>query len=174
MNTKKIRLCCMECGSKKWLKNSDEADNNFCGCCGQPIGVNITRNAEISEKLPVIISQSTSPRCPRCNSCEWLTNPDEENNNYCGQCGQPIDWENAYDEDAEMIVAIEKEPRESNAEFHDNDNSSQIIEDIKWTLFDDRSFELLQVFATWSGDGHSFVLTDKDGMSYKLTVEKLD
>lgn len=30
--------------------------------------------------------------CPRCGSGEWLHNPDENRNKFCGQCGQAIDW----------------------------------------------------------------------------------
>ena len=31
--------------------------------------------------------------CPRCGSGEFLHNPDEVENMYCGQCGQRILWE---------------------------------------------------------------------------------
>lgn len=30
--------------------------------------------------------------CPRCGSGEYLHNPDEAENRFCGQCGQPLDW----------------------------------------------------------------------------------
>lgn len=31
--------------------------------------------------------------CPNCGSGEWLHNEDGNENNFCGQCGQAIDWE---------------------------------------------------------------------------------
>ena len=30
--------------------------------------------------------------CPRCGSGEYLHNEDGNENEYCGQCGQRIDW----------------------------------------------------------------------------------
>ena len=30
--------------------------------------------------------------CPQCGSGEYLNNEDGAENNYCGQCGQRIDW----------------------------------------------------------------------------------
>ena len=30
--------------------------------------------------------------CPCCGSGEWLHNADENKANFCGQCGQAIDW----------------------------------------------------------------------------------
>ena len=30
--------------------------------------------------------------CPRCGSGEYLANEDGADNDYCGQCGQKIDW----------------------------------------------------------------------------------
>lgn len=30
--------------------------------------------------------------CSRCGSGEYLHNPDEAPNRFCGQCGQPLDW----------------------------------------------------------------------------------
>lgn len=30
--------------------------------------------------------------CPCCGSGEWLHNADENPMNFCGQCGQAIDW----------------------------------------------------------------------------------
>lgn len=51
-------------------------------------------------------------------------------------------------------------------------NTEQIVEDIKWTLFDDRNFETSFKFETWSGDGHSFIVKDEDGQEYRVIVEK--
>lgn len=53
-----------------------------------------------------------------------------------------------------------------------NDNTSQVVEDIKWTLFDDRNFETSFSFETWAGDGNSFIVKDDDGQEYRVTVMK--
>ena len=52
------------------------------------------------------------------------------------------------------------------------DLSSQIVEDIKWTLFDDRNFDTSFKFQTWVGDGCSFVIQDSDGQEYRVTVTR--
>ena len=31
--------------------------------------------------------------CPNCGSGEYLHNPDENENDYCGQCGTKVTWE---------------------------------------------------------------------------------
>lgn len=51
-------------------------------------------------------------------------------------------------------------------------NTSQIVEDIKWILFDDRSFDAVFEFETWVGDGCSFIVKDYDGSEYRITVSK--
>ena len=60
------------------------------------------------------------------------------------------------------------------------DNSSQIVEDIKWFMFDDESKEIknengfshgLQ-FVTWVGDGQCFIVKDADGTEYRIRVSK--
>ena len=60
------------------------------------------------------------------------------------------------------------------------DNSSQIVEDIKWFMFDDESKEIknengfshgLQ-FVTWAGDGQCFIVKDADGTEYRIRVSK--
>ena len=53
-----------------------------------------------------------------------------------------------------------------------NDNISQVVEDIKWTLFDDRNFETSFSFETWTGNGNSFIVKDDDGQEYRITVTK--
>ena len=52
------------------------------------------------------------------------------------------------------------------------DNTNQIVEDIKWTLFDDRNFETSFNFETWAGNGNSFIVKDNDGQEYRITVTK--
>lgn len=60
------------------------------------------------------------------------------------------------------------------------DNSNQIVEDIKWFMFDDESKEIknengfshgLQ-FVTWIGDSQSFIVKDTDGTKYRISVSK--
>lgn len=53
-----------------------------------------------------------------------------------------------------------------------NDNTSAIIEDIKWTLFDDRNYNNSFKFETWSGNSNSFIIKDEDGQEYRVIVEK--
>lgn len=52
------------------------------------------------------------------------------------------------------------------------DNTSQVVEDIKWALFNDRNFETTFNFETWAGDGNSFIVKDNDGQEYCITVTK--
>ena len=59
------------------------------------------------------------------------------------------------------------------------DNGSQIIEDVKWFLFDDeegevkndRGFSHGLKFVSWC-DEHSFIISDSDGTEYRIRVEK--
>lgn len=61
-----------------------------------------------------------------------------------------------------------------------NDNSSQIVEDIKWFLFDDESKEIKNEkgfshglkFVSWAGDGQCFIVKDADGAEYRIRVSK--
>lgn len=62
------------------------------------------------------------------------------------------------------------------------DDSSQIVEDIKWFMFDDATSEIknekgfshgLQ-FETWVGDGQSFIVKNDDGIEYRVRVSKED
>lgn len=52
------------------------------------------------------------------------------------------------------------------------DCSSQIVEDVKWVLFDDREFDTSFKFQTWTGNGNSFVVRNGDGQEYRVTVTK--
>lgn len=56
--------------------------------------------------------------------------------------------------------------------FGTKDCSSQIVEDIKWILFDDREFDAPFEFQTWTGNGNSFVIQDIDGQEYRITVTR--
>ncbi len=44
------------------------------------------------EKRPYPDDDDSILACPYCGSGEYLHNPDENENQYCGQCGQKIDW----------------------------------------------------------------------------------
>lgn len=53
-----------------------------------------------------------------------------------------------------------------------SNNASQVVEDIKFALFDDRNFETSFKFETWTGQGNSFVVKDEDNQEYRVTVTK--
>ena len=59
-------------------------------------------------------------------------------------------------------------------------DSSQIVENMKWFLFDDESKEIknemgfshgLQ-FVTWAGNGQSFIVKDTGGIEYRVSVSR--
>lgn len=61
-----------------------------------------------------------------------------------------------------------------------SDCSSQIIEDIKWFMFEDGEHEEIENkfgfshglrFVSWCGDGHSFLVKDGEE-EYRLTISK--
>lgn len=52
------------------------------------------------------------------------------------------------------------------------DYSSQIVEDIKWILFDDREFKSSFKFEAWMGDSNSFIVKDDDGQEYRVRVTR--
>ena len=55
------------------------------------------------EKLErrVMYSSTSAPFCPVCKSGEWMYNEDGNENDYCGQCGTKLDWDNMINEDYE-------------------------------------------------------------------------
>ena len=55
------------------------------------------------DKIPVCYRQSVDPYCPRCRSGEYLHNEDGNENNFCGQCGCPLDWSQMYNEDTDQV-----------------------------------------------------------------------
>lgn len=54
-------------------------------------------------KKPVCFGEGIAPYCPNCRSGEYLYNEDGNANNYCGQCGCELDWDNRYDEDTGRV-----------------------------------------------------------------------
>ena len=62
----------------------------------------------MSIKIPVKFAEHLSPFCPFCGSAEYMHNPDENENNFCGQCGTPLDWENMENVDTDEIVQMNK------------------------------------------------------------------
>ena len=60
------------------------------------------------DKLPVCYGQGVDPYCPRCRSGEYLHNEDGNENNFCGQCGCPLDWSQMYNEDTEQAEESSK------------------------------------------------------------------
>ena len=61
------------------------------------------RKERSMDKLPICCGQGIAPYCPSCGSEEYLHNEDGNENNFCGQCGCPLDWSEMYNEDAERI-----------------------------------------------------------------------
>ena len=61
-----------------------------------------------------------------------------------------------------------------------NDCSSQIVEDVKWFMFDENikvisnetGFQHGLKFLTWCGDGESFIVSDSNGDEYRIRVTK--
>ena len=50
------------------------------------------RNVLIISATPYPDGDTSILECPCCGSGEWLHNADESEANFCGQCGQAIDW----------------------------------------------------------------------------------
>ena len=57
---------------------------------------------------PVIEEAGIAARCPYCEASAWMTNADEELNNYCGLCGQRLDWEHPENPDEEEAEETEE------------------------------------------------------------------
>ena len=55
------------------------------------------------DKLPVCYGQGIAPYCPACGSGEYLHNEDGNENDFCGQCGCPLDWTQEYNEDTDQV-----------------------------------------------------------------------
>lgn len=53
------------------------------------------------DKLPVKFAENIMPFCPVCGSSEYMNNEDGNKNDYCGQCGTALDWENMENIDTE-------------------------------------------------------------------------
>lgn len=53
-----------------------------------------------------------------------------------------------------------------------DDNTSKLIEDVKYALFDDRNHSLSFQFETWVGDGASFIVVDEDNQEYRVTITR--
>lgn len=79
----------------------------------------------------------------------------------------------SFSENTELNEELEQKLNEVFSEKESSiDYSSQIIEDIKWTLFDDREFKPSFKFETWIGDGHGFIIKDDDGQEYRVMVTR--
>lgn len=53
------------------------------------------------DKLPVKFAENIIPFCHVCGSGEYMNNEDGNKNDYCGQCGTALDWENMENIDTE-------------------------------------------------------------------------
>ena len=61
------------------------------------------RKESIMDKLPECYGQAVDPYCPACVSGEYPHNEDRNGNNFCGQCGCPLDWSQMYNEDMDQV-----------------------------------------------------------------------
>ena len=88
--------------------------------------------------------------------------------------------ENAYTtERSKGITRIDvwlmaTDDRKYSQEYRDaqKDKSSEIVENIKTIISDDRKTQANFIFDTWVGDGHSFVVRDEKGTGYRVRVDK--
>lgn len=92
------------------------------------------------------------------------------------------DWiyENAYTTERSKDITridvwlIATDDRKYSQEYRDaqKDKSSEIVENIKTIISDDRKTQANFIFDTWVGDGHSFVVRDEKGTGYRVRVDK--
>ena len=73
-----------------------------------------------------------------------------------------------------MVTGFMKMPIKYSQEYRDahKDKSSEIVENIKTIISDDRKTQANFIFDTWVGDGHSFVVRDEKGTGYRVRVDK--
>ena len=94
------------------------------------------------------------------------------------------DWiyENGYTTERSKDITkidvwlIATDDRKYSQEYRDaqKDKSSEIVENIKTIISDDRKTQANFIFDTWVGDGHSFVVRDEKGTGYRVRVDKED
>jgi len=90
--------------------------------------------------------------------------------------------ENAYTTERSKDITkidvwlIATDDRKYSQEYRDaqKDKSSEIVENIKTIISDDRKIQASFIFDTWVGDGHSFVVRDEKGTGYRVRVDKED
>lgn len=70
--------------------------------------------------------------CPSCGSGEYLYNEDGNQNNFCGQCGQAIDWEDETPrKDLRVAFYYREGDREETEETDLETQRRQVVRDIK-------------------------------------------
>lgn len=70
---------------------------------GSDMTVTVIAEVKKTTRIPVSFGQGIAPYCPRCGSGEYLHNEDGNENNFCGQCGAPLDWSQMHNEDTGRI-----------------------------------------------------------------------
>lgn len=60
----------------------------------EPRYINLIPKARVT--LPVEEHYSVAPHCPICGSGEYMTNEDGNVNDYCGQCGCKLEWQEKF------------------------------------------------------------------------------
>lgn len=79
------------CCSHTWLEDRDALDYpEYCPGCGATLRDGSTPPNEALSPYPD--GDTSIIACPHCGSGEYLHNEDGNEQNYCGQCEQAIDW----------------------------------------------------------------------------------
>lgn len=89
------------CCSHTWLEDRDALDYpEYCPGCGSTLRDGSTPPNEALSPYPD--GDTSIIACPHCGSGEYLHNEDGNEQNYCGQCEQAIDWSRPPEGDEEI------------------------------------------------------------------------
>ena len=89
------------CCSHTWLEDRDALDYpEYCPGCGATLRDGSTPPNEALSPYPD--GDTSIIACPHCGSGEYLHNEDGNEQNYCGQCEQAIDWSRPPEGDEEI------------------------------------------------------------------------
>lgn len=89
------------CCSHTWLEDRDALNYpEYCPGCGATLRDGSTPPNEALSPYPD--GDTSIIACPHCGSGEYLHNEDGNEQNYCGQCEQAIDWSRPPEGDEEI------------------------------------------------------------------------
>ena len=82
---------------KLFFNDKNEAEmlkEDYCIYCDSEKSLNKIIVAAQKSKAEKLFPEGETDivACPRCGSGEYLHNEDKNQNTYCGQCGQKLDW----------------------------------------------------------------------------------